>query len=113
MLAEGARVPDLALDSDSGKKVRLRDFAGKHLVVYFYPKDDTPGCTREGIAFSQLAGDFARAGAQVVGISRNLQCAATESREMPTTWAPARAKSPASWLNAIPSRVHPGVSSFG
>lgn len=81
MLAEGARVPDLALDSDSGKKVRLRDFAGKHLVVYFYPKDDTPGCTREGIAFSQLAGDFARAGAQVVGISRDSVAAHCKFRD--------------------------------
>jgi peroxiredoxin Q/BCP len=71
MLAEGDRVPDLTLDSDSGKKVRLKDFAGRSLVVYFYPKDDTPGCTREGIAFSQLAGEFARAGATVVGISRD------------------------------------------
>lgn len=81
MLAEGARVPDLALDSDSGKKVRLRDYAGKHLVVYFYPKDDTPGCTREGIAFSQLAGDFTRAGAAVVGVSRDSVAAHCKFRD--------------------------------
>jgi peroxiredoxin Q/BCP len=71
MLGEGDRLPDLTLDGDGGQKVRLSDFAGKHVVVYFYPKDDTPGCTREGIAFSKLAKDFAKAGAAVVGISRD------------------------------------------
>jgi peroxiredoxin Q/BCP len=71
MLTEGARVPSIALTSDAGKTVRLADFAGKKLVVYFYPKDDTPGCTREGIAFSKLAGEFAKAGAVVVGVSRD------------------------------------------
>jgi peroxiredoxin Q/BCP len=71
MLAEGDRVPNIALTSDANRSVRLTDFAGKRLVVYFYPKDDTPGCTREGIAFSKLASEFAKAGAAVVGVSRD------------------------------------------
>jgi peroxiredoxin Q/BCP len=81
MLTEGERVPDLTLESDSGKKVRLRGFAGKQLVVYFYPKDDTPGCTREGIAFSQLASEFAKAKTTVVGISRDSAAAHCKFRD--------------------------------
>ena len=71
MLAEGDRVPNLSLTSDANESVKLSDFAGKRLVVYFYPKDDTPGCTREGVAFSKLASDFAKSGAVVVGVSRD------------------------------------------
>jgi thioredoxin-dependent peroxiredoxin len=71
MLKAGDRAPDFELESDAGKKVSLSDYKGKTLVVYFYPKDDTPGCTREAIAFSQAAKAFAKAGATVVGISKD------------------------------------------
>jgi len=67
---EGARAPDFRLESTQGP-LRLADFKDRLLVLYFYPKDDTPGCTTEAKDFSALATDFARAGAAVVGVSRD------------------------------------------
>ena len=61
---------EFALDDQNGKRVALADFRGrKNVVVYFYPKDDTPGCTRESCAFRDQFSDFADAGAEVIGIS--------------------------------------------
>jgi peroxiredoxin Q/BCP len=71
MLKEGDKAPAFSLESDSGKKIKLSDFKGKTLVLYFYPKDDTPGCTREAIAFTGAADAFAKAGAAVVGVSKD------------------------------------------
>lgn len=71
MLKEGDKAPAFSLESDAGKKVSLANYAGKKLVVYFYPKDDTPGCTREAIAFSEGIARIAGAGASVVGISKD------------------------------------------
>jgi peroxiredoxin Q/BCP len=67
---EGAKAPDFSLESADGT-VRLGDFAGKTLVLYFYPKDDTTGCTMEAQAFSALAPEFAGAGATVIGVSKD------------------------------------------
>jgi peroxiredoxin Q/BCP len=67
---EGGKAPDFALESAAGP-IRLGDFAGKALVLYFYPKDDTTGCTMEAQAFSEFADDFAKAGAAVVGVSKD------------------------------------------
>lgn len=69
MLGEGDRAPDFELDSDGGDTVRLSDLKGQPVVIYFYPKDDTSGCTKEAIAFSGLAGAFSKLGARVIGIS--------------------------------------------
>lgn len=69
-IAEGVAAPDFDLETPDGR-VKLADFAGKTLVLYFYPKDDTPGCTKEAQAFTDLAGDFARAAAAVVGVSKD------------------------------------------
>ncbi len=66
----GSPAPSLNLDSETGP-ISLADFAGKKLVVYFYPKDDTPGCTNEGKAFSALQAQFEAAGTAVLGISRD------------------------------------------
>ncbi|KYF86056.1 bacterioferritin comigratory protein [Sorangium cellulosum] len=71
MVNVGDRAPDFSLESDSGKKVGLADFPGKTVVLYFYPKDDTPGCTREAQAFSAGLDAFAEAGAVVLGVSRD------------------------------------------
>ncbi|WP_437658561.1 peroxiredoxin [Sorangium sp. So ce1182] len=71
MLNAGDRAPDFSLESDSGKAVSLADFPGKTVVLYFYPKDDTPGCTREAQAFSAALQAFADAGAAVLGVSRD------------------------------------------
>lgn len=65
----GTPAPAFALEGESGP-ITLRDFAGKKLVLYFYPKDDTPGCTTEGKDFSALIDAFAVADAEVVGVSR-------------------------------------------
>lgn len=67
---EGAAAPDFELAGADGL-VRLADFAGKPLVVYFYPKDDTSGCTREAQDFTALAGDFAKAGVALLGVSKD------------------------------------------
>ena len=69
-ITEGAAAPDFELESAEGP-IRLADFKGKTLVLYFYPKDDTTGCTAEGQAFSALAPEFAKAGATVIGVSRD------------------------------------------
>ena len=68
-LAVGAKAPSFSLLRDGGGAVSLRDFAGRKLVIYFYPRADTPGCTREAIDFSRHKDAFARAGADVVGVS--------------------------------------------
>ena len=68
-LSEGAKAPAFHLPRDGGESVSLADFAGKKLVVFFYPRADTPGCTKEAIDFTRLKGDFAAAGTAVLGVS--------------------------------------------
>ena len=70
MINEGDKAPDFELATADGP-VRLGDFKGKTLVLYFYPKDDTSGCTREAQDFTALAAEFAKAGAAVVGVSKD------------------------------------------
>jgi len=67
--AVGAKAPLFTLPRDGGGTVSLGDFKGRKLVLYFYPKADTPGCTRESIAFSELKRAFAKADTDVVGVS--------------------------------------------
>jgi peroxiredoxin Q/BCP len=67
----GSPAPDFALDSDSGKLVSLSDFEGSWLVLYFYPRDNTPGCTREAQDFSGATARLRSLGAAVVGVSRD------------------------------------------
>ena len=68
-LAEGARAPDFHLPRDGGSSVSLSDYAGKKLVLFFYPRADTPGCTREAIDFTRLASGFAAHQTGVLGVS--------------------------------------------
>jgi len=68
-LAEGAKAPAFKLPRDGGATVSLADFAGKKLVLFFYPKANTPGCTKEAIDFTRLSQDFAAAGTAVLGVS--------------------------------------------
>jgi peroxiredoxin Q/BCP len=68
-LAAGTKAPAFALPRDGGETVSLADFKGQNLVLYFYPRADTPGCTREAIAFSALTKAFAKANTAVVGVS--------------------------------------------
>lgn len=67
----GDTIPDIALETPDGGTVRPSDFKGRKLVLFFYPKDNTPGCTTENIDFGALAGDFEKAGAALLGISKD------------------------------------------
>jgi peroxiredoxin Q/BCP len=69
VLAVGDKAPAFGLLRDDGEKVSLADYKGRKLVVYFYPRADTPGCTREAIDFSRLRADFKKAGADILGVS--------------------------------------------
>ncbi|MDE2404982.1 MAG: peroxiredoxin [Sphingomonadales bacterium] len=71
MAKVGETLPDIALETPEGGAVRPSDFAGRKLVLFFYPKDDTPGCTTENIDFSALADDFAKAGTALLGVSKD------------------------------------------
>jgi thioredoxin-dependent peroxiredoxin len=68
-LTTGAKAPDFTLPTDGGGEVTLAEFRGRKLVLYFYPRANTPGCTREAIAFSRLAAAFGKASTAVVGVS--------------------------------------------
>ena len=71
MLKIGDKAPDFTLTDKNGKSVSLSDFSGKTVVLYFYPKDNTPGCTRQACAFAGLYREFERRGVVVIGISRD------------------------------------------
>ena len=71
MLPVGSPFPTFSLPNQDGKTVTLNDFAGKWLVVYVYPKDDTPGCTIQGKSFTATRADFQAAGIEVVGVSQD------------------------------------------
>ena len=68
-IAEGRKAPDFTLEDAQGRKVSLKDHVGKNVLIYFYPKDDTPGCTKEACGFRDLWGDLQKAGAVVLGVS--------------------------------------------
>jgi thioredoxin-dependent peroxiredoxin len=69
--AIGNAIPDIAMETPDGGQVKPSDFAGKKLVLFFYPKDDTPGCTTENLDFTALSADFAAAGTALLGISKD------------------------------------------
>ena len=69
MVDEGKPAPDFELTSDSGEHVKLSDFRGKPVVLYFYPKDDTPGCTAQACGIRDVYADFREHGAVVLGVS--------------------------------------------
>jgi thioredoxin-dependent peroxiredoxin len=71
MVDVGQMAPDAGFDLADGARGKISDFRGKKLVVYFYPKDDTPGCTKEAQGFTALMPEFEKAGAAVLGISKD------------------------------------------
>lgn len=71
MLQTGEKAPEFTLTDKNGNSVSLSDFAGKKVVLYFYPKDNTPGCTRQACAFAGLYGEFQKKNVEVIGISRD------------------------------------------
>lgn len=71
MVTDGDDAPDVTLNTSEGRSVRLSDLRRQKIVLYFYPRDDTPGCTQEAKDFTELASDFADAGARIVGVSKD------------------------------------------
>lgn len=71
MLNDGDQAPDVTLDTSEGRSVKLSSLRGQKLVLYFYPRDDTPGCTRQAKDFTELSPDFAAAGARIIGVSKD------------------------------------------
>jgi len=67
----GEKAPDISLPRDGSEMVNLSDFAGKKVVLYFYPKDDTPGCTKEAIGFTESVADFAALDTVILGVSKD------------------------------------------
>ncbi len=73
LLKEGAKAPAFSLLDQEGRKIALKDFAGKTVVLYFYPKDMTPGCTREAQGFQESLAKIKRKGAVVIGVSKDTE----------------------------------------
>ncbi|MAS86599.1 MAG: thioredoxin-dependent thiol peroxidase [Micavibrio sp.] len=71
VLKEGDIAPDFTLPADGGKTISLKDYKGKKLVLYFYPKDDTSGCTKEACAFEANLAKFSASGATILGVSKD------------------------------------------
>jgi len=70
-LKVGDKAPDFTLATDGGGKVKLSDLRGKTVVVYFYPRDDTPGCTKEACGFNDALAQFRKLNAEIIGISKD------------------------------------------
>lgn len=71
MLEEGTKAPEIILNDKNGNEVKLSDFAGRKVVVYFYPKDNTPGCSRQACAFKNMYAEYEELGIPVIGISKD------------------------------------------
>jgi peroxiredoxin Q/BCP len=71
MLETGIKAPEFTLQNQDGKEVSLTDYRGKKVILYFYPKDDTPGCTSQACGFTQLYPDFKEKGAEIIGVSKD------------------------------------------
>jgi len=81
LVDEGSPAPDFELESDGGETVRLSDLRGKPVVLYFYPKDDTPGCTKQACGIRDEYARFREAGAVVLGVSSDTQAAHARFKE--------------------------------
>ncbi len=78
---EGQKAPEFTLEGSDGKKHSLKEYAGKTVVLYFYPKDDTPGCTKEACGFRDRNRDIQKKGAVVLGVSRDGRASHEEFRK--------------------------------
>lgn len=81
MIEEGAPAPDFELQSDAGETIRLADLRGKPVVLYFYPRDDTPGCTKQACAIRDAWDDFRATGADVFGVSPDSEASHTRFKQ--------------------------------
>ena len=73
MLKEGMKAPDFALPNQDGEMVRFSDFAGRKIVLYFYPRDNTPGCSKQACAFRDVFSEISKTGAVLIGVSKDSQ----------------------------------------
>jgi len=71
LASEGEKAPDFTLQADDGREVSLSDYRGKKVVLYFYPKDGTPGCTREAVEFRDLIKEFEKQNIVILGVSKD------------------------------------------
>lgn len=78
MLEEGTKAPEIVLNDKDGNEVKLSDFAGERVVVYFYPKDNTPGCTRQACAFRDEFEEYKALNIPVIGISKDSEASHTK-----------------------------------
>lgn len=78
MLESGIKAPEIMLNDKDGNEIKLSDFAGKKVVVYFYPKDNTPGCTKQACAFARTFDDYRKLGISVIGISKDNEASHTK-----------------------------------
>jgi peroxiredoxin Q/BCP len=81
MVEEGKQAPDFELTSDSGERVRLSELRGRPVVLYFYPKDDTPGCTTQACSFRDAYGEFEERGATILGVSPDSEASHVRFKE--------------------------------
>jgi peroxiredoxin Q/BCP len=81
MMEEGNRAPDFELAADNGERVRLSDLRGRTVVLYFYPKDDTPGCTKQACGLRDVYGEIQERGATVLGVSPDTEASHVRFRE--------------------------------
>jgi peroxiredoxin Q/BCP len=80
VVEEGQPAPDFELSSDTGERVKLSDLRGQPVVLFFYPKHDTPGCTREACGFRDAYGEFTERGAVILGVSRDSEASHVKFR---------------------------------
>ena len=88
VLSAGTQAPDFKLNDNEGQPHELKDYRGQTIVIYFYPKDDTPGCTKEACSFRDAYADFKKAGVTLIGISPDSEKSHTkfiEKYELPFT----------------------------
>ena len=81
MIREGEAAPDFTLRSDAGEDITLSSLRGRPVVLYFYPKDDTPGCTKQACTFRDAYGDFEERGATILGVSRDSESSHVRFKE--------------------------------
>jgi thioredoxin-dependent peroxiredoxin len=81
MVEEGKQAPDFELAADSGEHVRLSELRGHPVVLYFYPKDDTPGCTAQACSFRDAYGEFEERGATILGVSPDSEASHVKFKE--------------------------------
>ena len=86
MLEAGTKAPEIVLNDKDGNEVKLSDFNGQRVVVYFYPRDNTPGCTRQACAFRNEFAEYKKLGIQVIGVSKDSEASHqrfAEKNELP------------------------------